>query len=149
MADLNQAIYSQPDATFRGVEFEAQWDVVPVRAAAFRRRKPVRHRARDFTDDTDVPRIPPLRLGGGVFWRDAAWLARVRLLHAFAQNDIAVAGETPTAGYDDLRAELSYKWKPVQRGARDLTEGLARHRRHQSAQPRHTQQRVLFRRTRC
>ena len=43
-----------------------------------------------FTDGTNVPRIPPLRLGGGVFWRDDNWLMRVNLLHAFAQNDVAV-----------------------------------------------------------
>ena len=52
-----------------------------------------------------------VRVGGGVYWRDAEWLARVNLLHAFAQNDIAPIGETPTSGYNDLRAELSYQWK--------------------------------------
>ena len=30
-----------------------------------------------FTDGTNVPRIPPVRVGGGLFWRDANWLARV------------------------------------------------------------------------
>jgi iron complex outermembrane recepter protein len=69
-----------------------------------------------------VPRIPPVRVGGGVFWRDANWLVRVRLLHAIAQNDTAVVAETPTPGYDDLRAELSYKWKPARFSANDLSE---------------------------
>ena len=36
-----------------------------------------------FADGTNVPRIPPQRVGGGVFWRDAHWFARVSLLHAF------------------------------------------------------------------
>ena len=31
-------------------------------------------------------------------------------------------GETSTAGYDDLRAELSYKWKPASPNASDLSE---------------------------
>jgi iron complex outermembrane recepter protein len=31
-----------------------------------------------------------------VFWRDDNWLARVNLLHAFAQNNIALIGETAT-----------------------------------------------------
>jgi iron complex outermembrane receptor protein len=60
-----------------------------------------------FTDGTNVPRIPPMRLGGGAFYRDGNWLARVNLLHAFPQNDIA-PHETPTAGYNLLRAEISY-----------------------------------------
>lgn len=61
-----------------------------------------------FTDGTNVPRIPPQRIGGGVYFRSAEWLARVSLLHAFAQNDIALLGETPTAGYNLLKVELSH-----------------------------------------
>ena len=38
-------------------------------------------------------------------WRGSIYL------HAFAQNDIAVIGETPTAGYNLLKAEISYKTK--------------------------------------
>ena len=75
-----------------------------------------------FSDGSNVPRIPPLRIGGGIFWRDANWLARVRLLHAFAQNNVAAVAETPTPGYDDLRAELSYKWKTVTPRAGELSE---------------------------
>ncbi len=48
-----------------------------------------------------------------LFYRDSDWLARVNLLHAFAQNNIALIGETPTAGYNDLRAEISYRWVPA------------------------------------
>ena len=50
---------------------------------------------------------PPQRLGGGVYFRDGQWFARVNLLHAFSQNDIAVTGETPTTGYNLLKAEFS------------------------------------------
>ena len=63
-----------------------------------------------FTDGTNVPRIPPVRAGGGVFYRDGNWLARVNLIHAFPQNDIA-ANETPTDGYNLLKAEISYTRK--------------------------------------
>jgi iron complex outermembrane receptor protein len=69
-----------------------------------------------------VPRIPPVRVGGGVYWRDVHWLARVKLIHAFAQNNVAATAETPTPGYDDLRAQLSYKWKPATLAAGDLSE---------------------------
>jgi len=65
-----------------------------------------------FADGSNVPRIPPVRVGGGLYWRDANWFARVKLLHAFAQNNIAPVAETPTAGYDDLRAEITYSWRP-------------------------------------
>jgi iron complex outermembrane receptor protein len=52
-----------------------------------------------------------MRVGGGFFYRDSNWLARINLLHAFAQRDIAVVGETPTPGYNLLKAEVSYHWK--------------------------------------
>ena len=73
-----------------------------------------------------MPRIPPQRLGGGVFWRDAHWLARVNLLHAFAQNDVAVIAETTTPGYNRLKAELSYteKLKPTDFGPREINVGI-------------------------
>jgi iron complex outermembrane receptor protein len=79
-----------------------------------------------FTDGTNVPRIPPIRVGGGVFWRDPSWLVRVNLLHAFAQNNIATIGETPTPGYNDLRAEVSYRTKlrPTDFGPREVVVGL-------------------------
>ena len=124
--ELNQAIYSQRDATFRGGEFQFQYDVMPVWNGIFGIEGQYDIVRATFEDGTNVPRIPPQRLGGGVFYRDANWLMRVNLLHAFAQNDIAVIGETPTAGYNLLKAEISYKTKLDASwfGAREMTVGL-------------------------
>jgi iron complex outermembrane receptor protein len=68
----------------------------------------------------------PRCAGGGLFWRDLNWLARINVLHAFAQNDIAPIGETPTPGYNLLKAEISYNTKldPRTFGAREMTLGL-------------------------
>ena len=44
--ELNEAVYSQRDATFRGGEFQSQRDVVPIWRRFLRHRGPVRHRAR-------------------------------------------------------------------------------------------------------
>ncbi|MBV9557996.1 MAG: TonB-dependent receptor, partial [Pseudolabrys sp.] len=107
--DLREAIYSQADANFRGVEWQSQFDVAPLGNGWIGVENQFDIVRATFADGTNVPRIPPMRIGGGAFWRDAQWLVRVNLLHAFAQNDIAPAGETPTAGYNDLRFELSYR----------------------------------------
>ena len=120
--DLNEAIYSQNDAIFRGGEFQSQWDLAPLGAGMFGIEDQFDVVRATFTDGSNVPRIPPVRMGGGVYWRDAHWLARVKLLHAFAQNNIAAIAETPTPGYDDLHAELSYKWKPAKLAGGDLSE---------------------------
>src|SRR5262249_20768735 len=108
--EAKQAVYSQKDAVFRGAEFQAQYDVAQVLRGVWGVegqfdvvRAPCPH-------GTTVPPTPPMRLGGGLFYRDANWLARVNLIHAFPQNDIAMF-ETPTDGYNLLRAEISYTAK--------------------------------------
>jgi iron complex outermembrane recepter protein len=125
-ADLKQAVYSQRNAIFRGGEFQSQLDIGPLYGGIWGIEDQFDIVRATFTDGTNVPRIPPVRVGGGVFWRDANWLVRVNLLHAFAQNDIAVIGETPTAGYNLLKAEISYKTKldPSYFGAREMLVGL-------------------------
>ena len=124
--ELNQAIYSQRDATFRGAEFQSQLDIGPLHGGIWGVENQFDVVRATFADGTNVPRIPPVRAGGGLFWRDANWLMRVNYLHAFAQNDIAVIGETPTAGYNLLKAEISYKTRldAAWFGAREMTVGL-------------------------
>jgi iron complex outermembrane receptor protein len=124
--ELNQAIYSQRDATFRGGEFQSQLDVGPLHGGIWGIENQFDVVRATFSDGTNVPRIPPVRVGGGLFWRDANWLTRINLLHAFAQNDIASISETPTAGYNLLKAEVSYRTKldPSWFGAREMIVGL-------------------------
>jgi iron complex outermembrane receptor protein len=128
IGELREAIYSQRDAVFRGAEFQSQLDVQQIWHGWWGIENQFDVVRATFTDGTNVPRIPPMRIGGGLFYRDNAWLARVNLLHAFAQNDIAIIGETPTAGYNDLRASISYRWVPPMPRPGELTEvtvGLA------------------------
>jgi iron complex outermembrane recepter protein len=124
--ELNQAIYSQRDAVFRGAEFQSQLDVGPLNGGIWGVENQFDVVRATFTDGTNVPRIPPVRAGGGLYWRDANWLMRVNLLHAFAQNDIAPIAETPTPGYNLLKAEISYKTKLDSSwfGAREMMVGL-------------------------
>lgn len=122
--ELRQAVYTQRDAVFRGGEFQSQLDVAPVFNGVWGIESQFDIVRATFTDGTNVPRIPPARIGGGLFYRDQHWFARINLLHAFAQRDIA-AEETETAGYNLLRAEVSYRTPldPARFGARELTVG--------------------------
>jgi iron complex outermembrane receptor protein len=125
--ELKQAVYSQRDAVFRGIEWQSQYEVAPLWTGVWGIENQFDVVRATFTDGTNVPRIPPVRIGGGLFYRDSAWLARVNLLHAFPQNNIALVGETPTGGYNDLRAEISYRWVPTRltsNGVREVTVGL-------------------------
>lgn len=124
--ELQQIAYSQRDATFKGAEVAAQLDVLPIAGGMFGVEGQYDIVDARFSDGSYVPRIPPQRLGGGVFWRHENWFARVNLLHAYAQDKIA-ANETPTAGYDLLNAEISYtqKLKPSDFGAQEFVWGVA------------------------
>jgi len=123
--ELRQAVYAQRDALFRGVEFKFQYDALRLWAGMVGVEGQYDIVRATFTDGANVPRISPQRLGGGVYYRDANWLARVSLLHAFAQNDIA-ATETSTLGYNRLKAEVSYTQKldPVLFGPKEVTLGI-------------------------
>jgi iron complex outermembrane receptor protein len=123
--ELDQIVYSQKDATFRGAEFQSQLDIAPLATGVWgidARYDVVRA---TFTDGTNVPRIPPQRVGGGLYWRDPNWFLRVGLLHAFAQTDIA-AHETPTDGYNLLRAEFAFRqtFKPTDFGPKEIKIGI-------------------------
>ena len=138
----SQAIYSQRDAIFRGGEFQFQWDVLPMWGGFWGVDGQYDIVRATFTDGTNVPRIPPQRLGGGVYFRNAEWFARVSLLHAFAQNDIAIVGETPTAGYNLLKVELSHTRDAEERSERHQADH-GRRGRQQPAQRGHPQPRLL------
>lgn len=124
-AENRQIVYSQQNATFHGAEIAAQFDAIPVGNGWFGVEGQFDYVRARFDDGTNVPRIPPYRLGGGVFVRADGWFARVNLLHAFAHTETA-AFETDTPGYDDLRAEVSYTraLDPTVYGAAEVTIGL-------------------------
>src|SRR5262249_35957910 len=116
------AVYSQRDATFRGGEFQSQLDLGPLWTGTIGIENQFDIVRATFSDGSNVPRIPPMRIGGGGYWRNDAWLVRTNLLDAYAQNNIAIVGETPTPGYNDLRAEISYRWRPRRPTPGDLQE---------------------------
>ncbi len=120
-----QVAYGQRDANFRGAEFLAQLDVAPVHDGMLGLDGQFDVVRATFADGSNVPRIAPMRVGGGIWWRSAAWYARLGLLHAFTQDDIA-AYETPTNGYNLLKAEVSYThtFTKIDGGLRDITFGV-------------------------
>jgi iron complex outermembrane receptor protein len=108
--ELDQVVFSQRNATFTGVEMSAQWDAFALGRGVigFEGQYDLVHAK--FSGGGYVPRIPPHRLGAGIYYRDANWLARLFALHAFDQNKVAGddAKDTPTDGYTLLNADLSY-----------------------------------------
>jgi len=99
--------FRQRDAQFTGFELAAQYDVAPIWRGVWGVDGQFDVVRAKFDGGENVPRIPPVRIGGGVYYRDANLLARVNTLYAFEQDKFGV-NETETAGYTLLNAELSY-----------------------------------------
>jgi iron complex outermembrane receptor protein len=115
-SDFDQAIFSQRDATFYGAEVQAEYDVARIWRGVWGIAGQYDFVHATFDDGSFVPKIPPHRLGGGLYYRDANWLARINLLHAFAHNETADF-ENATPGYNLLNAELSYTFKLDKQGS--------------------------------
>jgi len=122
---LDQILYSQRDATFIGAEVLAEQDIGHIGHGVWGIDGQYDFVHATFSDGSFVPKMPPHRLGAGVYYRDSNWFARLNLLHAFAQNEFA-AFDTPTPGYNLLNAELRYIFKLDQQGSvvPEMTIGL-------------------------
>ncbi|MER2266886.1 TonB-dependent receptor [Methylobacterium oxalidis] len=123
--ELQQVVYSQRNATFTGAEIGAQLDLLPIGDGFAGVEAQYDFVRAEFDDGTFVPRIPPHRVGGGLFLRADGWFVRVNLLHAFAHTEVAPL-ETVTPGWNDLRAEISRTapLDPAVFGASEITFGL-------------------------
>ncbi|MFA6140571.1 MAG: TonB-dependent receptor [Hyphomicrobium sp.] len=102
-----QVVFQQRNATFYGAELAAQYDVASIWNGIWGVDAQYDFVRARFEDGENVPRIPPHRLGGGVYYHDASWLARIGALHAFDQNEFGI-NEIATPGYMLMSAELSY-----------------------------------------
>ncbi|MCF8470397.1 MAG: TonB-dependent receptor [Parvibaculum sp.] len=103
--ELDQVLFTQTDATFKGLEAAgrvtlARWGT--ARAGLTGQFDMVRA---DLDGGGNVPRIPPMRVGIGVFYEDEIVSGTFGFLHAFEQDRIA-ANETETGGYTNLKGEV-------------------------------------------
>ncbi|ONG46298.1 hypothetical protein BKE38_25515 [Pseudoroseomonas deserti] len=105
--EFMQSAYGQRDARFYGVEAKAEQDLFRLGAGQFGVSARYDFVRAEFSGGGNLPRIPPHRLGGGVFWRGGGWNTGIDYLHAFDQNRVAEA-ETSTKGYELLNARIAY-----------------------------------------
>lgn len=105
--ELTQLAFLQQDADFYGFEAEAAWNAFELNGATIGFDGQFDFVRAEFDGGANVPRITPLRFGGGVFIESSQFFARVGALRVTRQDDVAV-NETETSGYTDLRLEANY-----------------------------------------
>jgi iron complex outermembrane recepter protein len=115
--DLPVFEYRQADARHYGFEIDASARLGHIGPFAINGNVIADYvRARLTGGNGDLPRIPPLRVRGGLELEGARLSLRAEAEHAFAQEDIADF-ETATADYTLVNA--SVEWRPL--GGRNVT----------------------------
>ncbi len=99
--------WSQQDADFIGAEAELRYDFEPNASGHWQVFGFGDIVDAELADNTDVPLLPPKRLGLGLDWDREGLAGNLLWIHAFEQDNIAPF-ETPTPDYDLLNAELAY-----------------------------------------
>lgn len=126
--------WSQQDADFWGGEIEVRLDLgefLHGHWQIFGFGDVVRA---EFDDHSNVPRVPPSRLGLGVEWHLDRWSSNLSWVRASRQDRVAEY-ETPTPGYDLLNLDLSYRlpigarstWDIFGKGNNVLNEDVRNH----------------------
>ncbi len=117
--DFAELLYLQRDTRFFGFEAEAHlplFDVVGGRAGIDLQADYVRAK---FDGGGNVPRIPPLRYGGGAFFEMEGLELTLRALHTSAQNEVA-ARETSTGSFTMVDAGATYRVYESESGVLNL-----------------------------
>ncbi len=102
---LPEAQFTAVPVIFKGLEAEGQYALTDQ--WLFNWRGDYVH-AKDKRNNDYLPRISPLRLGGGFQYRLNSFSAKLDLLHAFKQNKTS-ENELATDSYTNVSAMLAYK----------------------------------------
>jgi iron complex outermembrane receptor protein len=106
---LPVAVWTQADALFTGFEAQADVELFHAGAGHFVLDLGVDYvRARLRADDEPLPRIPPLRFGGGFGYESTTWHGHFGVSRVDMQDRVA-AFETSTAGYTMIDASVGYR----------------------------------------
>jgi iron complex outermembrane recepter protein len=117
--DFDELFYRQNGAEFWGFEAQAHWHVFDIGRGRGGIDLQADYVRATLDDLGNVPRIPPLRYGGGLFYENDDLELSVNVLHAARQNKVE-AHETPTDGYTTLGASAVFHVYEGQAGDVDI-----------------------------
>jgi iron complex outermembrane receptor protein len=128
---LKELLYEQRNATFRGLEAKATFDLYTTTHGALKATALADYVRATLEGAGNVPRIPPYHIGGGLSWEGTAFDAGFIVKRTGAQRDVAVT-ETATAGFTTL--DMRMAWRPAGDApgvelavvGRNLTDAVAR-----------------------
>jgi iron complex outermembrane receptor protein len=105
--EFKELLYLQNDAVFWGFEAQAHWHVFDLGMGRIGIDAQADYVRATLDNLGNVPRIPPLRYGGGLFYESTTMELRAKVLRVDKQNKIE-AHETPTDGYTTVDASAVF-----------------------------------------
>ena len=99
-------VYSQQDAHYWGLEGQIHWHVFEGMNGRLGVDAQADYVRAEFDDGTNVPRIPPFRIGGGFFYETQRLELKIGALFHGKQDKVA-QNETPTDSYTTLDASAT------------------------------------------
>ena len=121
LSDLDDALYAQANAIFRGGEFQSQWDIVPVGDGFFGIESQFDVVRATFTDGTTCRAFARTRRRRDLLAGRCMACARTAASRIRPERHRARRRNTD-ARYDDLRAEVSYTRKVAKPNRDELSE---------------------------
>ncbi|MCJ2184845.1 TonB-dependent receptor [Novosphingobium sp. 1949] len=107
--ELKELNYTQQNAHFRGAEGQASYAIVDDDTGEFDFKVMADYVRATLDDGSNVPRIPPYRVGGGFDWKSKPLDAGVMLKYVGRQDKFGDY-DTATGAYYDLGAHIA--WRP-------------------------------------
>lgn len=98
--------WRQQDAVFEGGEIELRYDLGEFASGHWQLHAFADRVTATLDNGQNVPRIPPRRIGFGVEWDHGCWAGDLSWIRA-ARQDRTGPFESPTAGFDQVDADLS------------------------------------------
>ena len=88
--EFEELVFRSATRPSTALSWLAQYDVAPIWNGIWGVEGQYDFVHAKFDDGDYVPRMPPHRLGGGLYYHDAAWVAHANALHAFAQDELGI-----------------------------------------------------------
>jgi iron complex outermembrane receptor protein len=106
--EFRELFYRQQSAHFRGLEGQVNYAFISGRNGTLEARALGDYVRATLGDGSNVPRIPPYRIGGGLSWRSPTFDAGILFIRAGRQDRFG-AFDTPTPGYNALSANIALR----------------------------------------
>ncbi len=99
--DFRELLYTRQDANFWGLEGQVHWHVFSSMNGRFGVDVQADYVRATFDGGGNVPRIPPFRIGGGIFFENNRLELKIGALYHAKQDEVSV-NETPTDSFTTL-----------------------------------------------